>query len=237
MKIAICDDESYWREELSELLKKYSRLRKAEIYTTYFRDGASLFDSSQKFDIIFMDYQMEELDGIETARQLRAQNNSCTIIFVSAYPSAALDTFEVNAFRFIAKPIDREKLFKALDDYRANAELERSLLFRTHNGTVCIKESDIIYCESDKRHTIIHTADETYEILINIKEIEKLLSQDYFFRCHRAYIVAFSHIKSHDSIDIILDNNAKAYISRSRLSDFKSAFQDYIIKYNMGNLK
>ena len=61
---------------------------------------------------------MENLNGIETARKIRNLNNNCAIIFVSSYPDIAIDTFEVEAFRFLIKPIDKVKLFKSIDDYR-----------------------------------------------------------------------------------------------------------------------
>lgn len=232
MKAAICDDESYWRAVLTESLKEYMKKRHIDIITTYFADGASLTKCAKDFDIIFMDYQMKELNGIETAKKIRKTNSSSIIIFVSAFPNVALDTFEVNAFRFLTKPIDKEKLFKSLDDY-LKYEKANFLIFKTHSGTIKIRESDIIYCESKQKHTMIHTQNESYEILINIKEIENKLSKGKFIRCHKSYVVSFFHIKSYDNSEIIFFNNAKAYIGRKFLSDFRTSFQDYVIKYNM----
>ena len=232
MKAAICDDESYWRETLTDCLKEYSKKHHIDIFFDYYSDGASLIKCSDKYDIIFMDFQMNDLNGIETARQIRKTNNDCIIIFVSAFPNAALDTFEVNAFRFLAKPIDREKLFRSLDDY-LKSEKSNFLILNTHNGTIKIRESEIIFCESMQKHTIIHTANEAHEISTNLREIENKLSKDKFFRCHKAYIASIYHIRSHNNTDIIFDNGAKAYISRRYLSDFRSAFQDYVVKYNM----
>lgn len=170
---------------------------------------------------------------METARKLRSANNNCIIIFISAFPNTALDTFEVDAFRFLVKPINKEKLFKSLDDYQKQAEKERFLIFKTHNGTIKIKESDIIYCEASQKHTIVHTVKCAYEIHINIKQIENKLSKENFFRCHKAYIVSFFHISSHNNTDITMDNQEKAYISRNSLPAFREAFQDYVLKYNM----
>lgn len=233
MNIAICDDENYWRETLTVLLKEYKSNRHIELYITYFSDGLSLIKSSKIFDVIFMDYQMKDLNGIETARKLRSANNNCIIIFISAFPNTALDTFEVDAFRFLVKPINKEKLFKSLDDYQKQTEKERFLIFKTHNGTVKIKESDIIYCEAAQKHTFIHTVNRTYEIHINIKQIENKLSNENFFRCHKAYIVSFFHISSHNNTDITMDNQGKAYISRNSLTAFREAFKDYVLKYNL----
>lgn len=232
MKVAICDDESYWRETLRDCLDEYSKKRRIDINIKYFADGISLTKCSGDFDVIFLDYQMEKLNGIETAEKLRELNNDCIIIFVSAFPDVALDTFEVNAFRFLTKPIDKEKLFKSLDDY-LKEEKAQFLIFKTHDGTIKIRETDIICCESQQKHTIIHTADESYELLINIKAIENRLPKNKFIRCHKSYVASFFHIKSYDNFEIVFDNNTKAYIGRKFLSDFRTAFQDYVIKYNL----
>lgn len=71
MKIAVCDDEIILYEELYTLLNEYSTLKKEPILTTYFKTGYDLLSSTEKFDIIFMDYQMDDIDGLETSKRLR----------------------------------------------------------------------------------------------------------------------------------------------------------------------
>ena len=116
LKVAVCDDEKVFHKEIIDLLRKFQKARKIDIFIDHFENGNTLLQSKQEYDVIFMDYQMEEMDGIETARKLRETNSDSIIIFISAYPSAALDAFEVQTFRFIQKPIGEIKLFKALDD-------------------------------------------------------------------------------------------------------------------------
>lgn len=81
MKIAVCDDEIILYEELYTLLNEYSTLKKEPILTTYFKTGYDLLSSTEKFDIIFMDYQMDDIDGLETSKRLRLKNSDVTIIF------------------------------------------------------------------------------------------------------------------------------------------------------------
>ena len=238
MNVAICDDEKIWQNELTKCLNEYKKKRKIDIFIQYFSDGESCCESpNDKYDIIFMDYQMENSNGIETVRKIRKTNSDSIIIFVSAYPQVALDTFEVKTFRFLAKPIDKAKLFKAIDDYLDGIDTDTFLIFKTHEKTIRIKTSEIIYAEAQRNHTIIHTEKEDFEILKNLKAVEKMLPKDKFFRCHNAYITSLYHAKYHTNTEVHFDDNSVAYISRSMLAKYKKAFHEFIKIYDSGETK
>lgn len=237
MKVAICDDEKVWQAALIKCLDEYSTERHIDIFKTCFENGKKLTESTDVFDIIFMDFQMDELDGIEAAKRIRKTNSDSVIIFVSAFPQVAIDTFEVRAFRFLTKPINKPKLFKALDDYRAETAKDNFLIFKTHENTIKIRISDIICIEALKNHSVIHTSENDYEILTNLKAIQKQLPEEKFFRCHKAYVVSFLHLESHNNTDICFDDGSKAYISRNYLPKFREALQEYILKFNSGDFQ
>jgi len=232
MKIAICDDEKVDRHEIASLINQYRLYKKIDIFPDIYDSGEKLLSSKLNYDVIIMDYQMEDIDGIETCRRIREHNKDCTIIFISAYPLAALDSFEVNTFRFISKPIDKAKLYKALDDYLTSIDYDNLLILKTHEGTWKIKMSDIIYAEANGKHTNIRTIDKTFDVHIHLKIIESKLPKSKFIRSHRAYIVGFNHIVNHTNEEIVFDNEEKAEIGKRYAAQFKQAFRDYVIKYN-----
>lgn len=232
MKVAICDDERVFHKEIIDLLHKFQKARKIDIFMDHYENGNALLQSKQKYDVIFMDYQMEEMDGIETARRLRETNSDSIIIFISAYPSAALDAFEVQTFRFIQKPIDKSKLFKALDDYLKSVDYDNLLLINTHDGNYKIKMSEIIYLEGDGKYTTIRTKDKSLRVHLNLKQLEIRLPGSKFVRCSKSFVVGFEHINNHTRSSIIFDNGERAIIGAHYAAKFKTALQDYIMRYN-----
>lgn len=236
MRVAICDDEKPMYIKLRSLLDEYKRKKRIDIYTDYYRSGEELIRSARDYEVIFMDFQMEGLDGIETAKKIRETNKECIIIFVSAYPEAAIDSHEVGTFRFLVKPVDKNKLFKALDDYIKSIDYDNLLILKTHDGTWKIKMSDIIYAEAKSKYTVIRTTKDFYEIHIHLKKLGEKLPSEKFIRCQRAYIVGFEHIENHSGEEIIFDNGEKALIGKAYITAFKTAFKQYIMRYNEGIL-
>lgn len=234
MRVSICDDEKSMQTVLEKLLDEYSKLRKIDISIDKFDNGHDLIKAlnDREYEIVFMDYQMQDIDGMETSRIIRNKNNDSVIIFVSAYPEIAVESYEVNTFRFIVKPINKEKLFKAIDDYLKSIDYDNLLILKTHDGTWKIKMSDIIYAEAKGKHTIIRTTQKAFEIHTHLKKIEDKLPAEKFCRCQRAYIAGFSHINNHTNSEIFFDNGERAQIGKIYITKFKNEFQKYIMRYN-----
>lgn len=232
MRAAICDDEKIFHKEISTLVLKYMRARSIEIYPDFYENGEALLKSKREYDIIFLDYQMEGINGIETAEKLREANSDSVIIFISAYPAAALDAYEVRTFRFLVKPVDEAKLFKALDDYIKSIDYDNILLLNTHEGNYKLKMSEIIYLEGDRKYTIIRTKSREFRIHINLKQMELKLPESKFIRCSKSFVVNFAHISNHNSSEIMFDNGEKAQIGQHYAAKFKIEFQNYIMRYN-----
>lgn len=234
MRVAICDDEKSMQTILENLLDEFGRLRNIDISIDKFDNGHDLLRvlNEKEYEIVFMDHQMQDIDGMETSRLIRSRNNDCVIIFVSAFPEVAVDSYEVNAFRFIVKPINKEKLFKAIDDHLRSIDYDNLLILNTNDGKWKIKMSDIIYAEAKGKHTIVRTAQKSFEINIHMKKIEDKLPSEKFCRCQRAYIAGFAHINNHTNAEIIFDNGERAQIGKAYYSKFKNAFQEYIMRFN-----
>lgn len=111
MHIAVCDDELYFRKILIKDLNTYAAEYGLELIIYEYRDGNDLLTSNISFDVIFMDYRMEERNGLDTVSVLRKRNIDTKVIFISSYKEVVFDSMKVNTFRFLVKPYNK-LLFK-----------------------------------------------------------------------------------------------------------------------------
>ncbi len=236
MRIAICDDEKVMHKELKACLEKYAEERKQIFLYDDFYSGSELLASDHDFDIVFMDYQMDGIDGLETAHRLRKRNNDVALIFLTSYEHVVFDSFAVNTFWFLVKPIEMPKLTKALDAYLATLKDDNYIILKIDDDNKRIKLDDIVYAEANDKYCHIRTVNEDIDYRKTLSDFEKLLPADKFFRTHRSFIVGFKHIISHTSTGIVFENNEKAMISKLKYSNFKQAFMDYIKRNNFGEL-
>lgn len=233
MKVAICDDNIIIHDILKKKLELYSSQNNFTIVYYDYMSGAELINSKIEYDAIFMDYQMEQINGLETAKILRKNNISTAIIFLTGFPNIVFDAFEVNTYRFLVKPIDDEKLKSAMDSLLKSTEKEKFIFVKTEDTNKKIDINNIIYIEASNKYCFIRTKNENILCKKTLAEIEKQLNYNIFFRSHRTYLVNFSHIISHDSTSIIFDNSEKALISKLKLSSFKKAFTEYLKNLNI----
>ena len=235
MRIAICDDEPLMHGLLKQNLESYARGRNLFVMYFDFTGGKELLAFPQELDLIFMDYQMKDLDGLETARKLRSAHIDTPIIFLTSFPHIVFDTFEVNAYRFLVKPVDPKKLTAAMDDLLSDQETDQYIVIKDGDSSRRINIDDILYAEASDKYCFIRTTEDGFVYKKTLSELESQLPEDRFFRSHRTYLVGFRHIVSHTETTIVLDNQEKALISKLKRTPFKKAFQDYIKRYHFAN--
>ena len=114
--IAICDDEQDFVEELQEMIESYARETKTEIRTTTFKNGLELIDRNKiELDLIFLDIQMDMMNGLEAAKRIRQKDGKVSIIFLTSLTKYALAGYEYRAWNYIIKPITYVRLKNELD--------------------------------------------------------------------------------------------------------------------------
>ena len=205
MQIAICDDEVFMVQILEEKIKKLLPDAVIDKYLS----GDELIASGSKPDILFLDIQMPGMDGMETAKMLRQDNENMILIFVTAAEEYVFQAFDVGAFHYLVKPFSDEKLkevvTKAVHNIKRSSRLEKDekyIMVQTAGSHIKIFLRDIVYAEVYNRKVIIHTRSTDIEYYGKLQELSDMAGTD-FFRTHRAYLVHFKYVEKYDATNAI----------------------------------
>ena len=231
MRILICDDDLLIIEKLQKYLKSYFshlHLRCPEI--ACFSDGESLLADPGDKDILFLDIEMSGLDGIYVGTELKKRNRNIIIFIITSYSEYLDEAMRFHVFRYLSKPIDRQRLFRNLKDA---LDLYHSRLVKvpveTRQGVHILPVSSIVMVEAQRKKVLVPTTPQDFESLHTIQYWLELLPPNRFFQTHRSFIVNYEHITDFDHTLVHLVNGQfDAYLTKRKYSAFKEAYLLYL---------
>ena len=231
MRIAICDDDLQLCNSIKYNIYEYANNHNWEPVVDIFYSGEEIVNSTIKYDIIFMDYQMDGIDGLETAKLLRnGVNSHACIIFLTNYPHIAISAYEVDTYRFIVKETLFDSLFKALDDYRKANKYDVKLEIKAEHNTFMIDTSDILFVEVMDKLLLIHLLNGSIiKTRCTLHKFCGKLPEMCFAKIHKSFIMNFKYIISYTETSIRVFNHSQELpVSRNYLKEFKSKYQIYL---------
>jgi Response regulator of the LytR/AlgR family len=196
MNCIIVDDEYPSIEELKYFIENFSSIK----VIGQFEDSikALQFLKSKKVDVIFLDINMPQLDGMALGKIINNFKNKPAIVFITAYRDYAVNAFEINAFDYILKPYSKERIADALiklEKYNNNKFVCNKLTLWEKDKMVVINIGDICFCEANERETYVYTDEGRYVSNCSITSFSDKLPKKNFFKTHRSYIVNLDKIK------------------------------------------
>ena len=231
LRIAICDDEQQQRDYMTLLTSNWAKASDIKAQIDCF-DSAEQFkmmrEDSAPHDIMLLDIQMGGQDGVSLARELRANNESLVIIFVTGFADFIHEGYDVSALHYLMKPVDEDKLYAVLTRAaKSAAKTENYLLLPVDGETVKVSVSDIMYIESFALYLEIGLASGVITVKMPAYKLEQQLGEG-FVRCHRSYLVGMRHISKITKTDIVLDNGKAIPLSRRMYNAVNEAFIRYL---------
>ena len=231
LKIAVCDDDDAQREYVAQMAAAWAKKNRhlTEI-RQYAQAKAFLFDYSAEkdYDILLLDIEMPEMNGVELAKNIRLDNSVMQIVFITGYYEYFSDGFDVSALHYLLKPVDEKKLWPVLDKAAGNlAYRQRSVLVSDGEVSVKVALSDIIYIESENVYIIVHTLQGSYRMRMAIGKFSRQLDET-FFKVHRSFVVNLKHIKRITRTEIAMANGDTVPISRGLYGEVHEALTKYL---------
>lgn len=196
LSIAICEDEKIHRDTLKEYLSTILNKEDLEFELTIYSDGMELLKAiDKKFDILFLDIALGNDCGMDIARKIREIDSNMEIIFTTSMESYVFEAYEVNAYRYLLKPINYELLSKYVNQC-INEVLQKNetIAIKSNKSTLILPAGKILYIEVLRKQVTIYTTDKEYSIEIALKKLEQQLVNYKFFRCHNSYLVNLKEI-------------------------------------------
>ncbi len=224
MKITVCDDSKKDRDILRELLKVCDHDFEIKEYSS----GEELYANMeyvQECGIVFLDINMEGMDGLKAAMKIKEEYPEVHIVLVTAYMNYALDGYKVKASRFLLKDDLEQTLPECVDDIlKEIRQKERVVKFGFVEGNMCLRVDDIIYIETNKHKNVFYTMKQTYSIYKKMDELEQELEGMGFVRIHQSFLINMKYIKKISSYVMILTTGKEISVPKSRYPNVKRQY-------------
>lgn len=228
MRIAICDDQPEYRNLIIQHVQFYFKEHLIDLEADEFSSGEELLSSDKIFDIVFLDIEMNELNGIQTTKELNTRNKNTIIFIVTAYQKYLDDAMDLNVFRYIDKPIQAKRLYNGLDK-AIDLINHNEITFKTRNdGIVTIHKNDIIYVEVKRKIVYVNTIEKQYIAREKMDFFKENLTASYFAIPHISYVINFNFVKKFQRDKVQLKNNQIVSIAPKKQTEIKKKFMQFM---------
>ncbi|MCL2222182.1 MAG: LytTR family DNA-binding domain-containing protein [Oscillospiraceae bacterium] len=238
MKIAICDDEQTHREKLRKIIKDCDILPVDAVLFEYSNGSALIYGHAEnRHDIIFLDIQMDGMNGLETSHKIRSGDRDVIIIFLTGFEQHMPQSFRIEAFDYIVKPAEESRISDVLNRaLRKYKDLHCLIKFKWGDDVYALDVGDIVYIESMKRKLKIVTADpdeKDYEIIGKLNDYDRQLQKYGFLRCHHSFLINMNYIKIIEDTFIKAKSGHSVYMSTRKKHFCLQSFNTFITKYRV----
>lgn len=233
MKILICDDDIRIIEEILKYLNAFSQKHRITFDVETFQNSTMAAKSDTDYDMAFIDVEMPSVNGLALTSLIKERNRNVIIFIVTSFDCYLDEAMDLDVFRYLSKPIDKERFFRALNTavkhYHSNTQI---ITLEDYDECYTVFTKDIIYITTENKRSAIVTKQRKY---LTNKRISywksKLTNVDYLVQSHYSYIVNMRFVTEFGKKDVCLEADNRKFtlpISQRRYSDFKKTYFAYI---------
>ena len=226
MNCIIVDDEPVARKGMKSLVEQIPQL--TLVGSCNYAIAASAYINEYTVDLIFLDIQMNEMDGLTAAGKIRELDEEVSIIFLTSLNQYALEGYKYQAVNYIVKPMKYIRLKTEMNSWiEKHRHKNPYIVVQNDKGSFKVAVNKLHYVETYKRNLLLHTDDGDVICYKNMKEMEKELSPYGFFRCHVGFLVNLAFVKNVEKLDVELTSGETVYVSKPKRKEFMEALAGY----------
>ncbi|MCG2798995.1 MAG: LytTR family DNA-binding domain-containing protein [Cellulomonas sp.] len=232
VRLGVVDDQPASRELVVEHLERYGREHDDVTFEVRtYTDGAELVERYRSdLDLLLLDVQMPQMDGLEAARRVRVLDADVVIVFLTNMAQYAVKGYEVDALGYLVKPVPyfafAAELKRAVD--RVRRTRGESLVLPVPGGVARVAVADILYVESIKHRIVVHSYQGDHALTGTLKAFEEALDGKGFFRSNSGYLVNLRHVTAVGPSSCTLAGRDELQVSRPRRKAFLAALTDHV---------
>lgn len=241
LKIAVCDDDARFTGLIEELLYKEALSCSTEIEVEVFFDGITLDQDvchGNRYDLIYLDIEMECENGIKAARHIRELDRSVLLIYISGYEQYLKELFEVEPFRFLSKPLDTEKFSAYFHEaFHRISESNAYYQFNFNKEIRKVSFRDVVYFESRSRiiHIFLSNGEEE-RFYGKLNDVDKELSEkrQRYLRIHQSFLVNYDYVRKMNFSNLVLENKNNEKITLQISEDRQKMIRIQLCEMSVG---
>ena len=229
LRIAVCDDEDIHRLIIRDKLDAYAVSNDIDYQIDEFTSAKELMKMENIYDILFLDIQLEDGNGIEVGKRLLQRGIDATIIITTSYEQYASEGYYLKAHRYLVKPIQQANFNEALVScIRDFEKTKRKIEVKCPYENYFISVNSIVYIESYHRKRKIHTKEQVYVTGTSLQELLEQLPAAQFEMPQKSYIVNLDYVTSLTKTKITMDHTHEIKLARDRIDGFNMKFHKYL---------
>ncbi|MCC0707244.1 LytR/AlgR family response regulator transcription factor [Clostridioides sp. ES-S-0190-01] len=226
MVIIICENDDMQRDIIHDFIKIFLKKIKIKQYEVLlFKNVEELLEKDpKKVDLVLMDLNLEDKNEFEILKEIRKRNKNVKIIFTTESNEDVVKEYEINAFRYLIKPIYYKNFEKIMIDFAIDWRKREAVIYiKKKKKIITIEERDILFAEIVKRKLKVITKTDEYIINEKLDIFEEKLKEGIFFRCHKSYLVNLLQVNNLNYNFVYLtENNIKIKVAPRKAKELKS---------------
>ena len=230
MRVAICEDEGKYAAQLVGYINEWAAYR--GVFTEIFAFPAAEkflyeWESSENYDVLFLDIKMGSMTGMELAKIIRKTNKDVAIVFATSMKEYAVTGYTVDAMQYLLKPVLKGDCFDCLDKVYGSDRIQKYFLFNDTDKTTRVPHKDIIYIEKFAHNAEMTTVTGKYTFRKTIAQLLEELGDDLFAQCHKSYIINIRRMESLSKNYAVMSDGSEIPLGKNAAKEINEKFYKY----------